>query len=75
MNGAVRAVVRMGIYVGAKVYFIHEVRRATVDIASSPNGPLPSQLCHHSNLVFGSKCQHVTRGPSRTVVEQQRFYV
>lgn len=27
MNGAVRAVVRMGIYVGAKVYFIHEVRR------------------------------------------------
>lgn len=27
MNAAVRAVVRMGIYVGAKVYFIHEVRR------------------------------------------------
>lgn len=26
MNGAVRAVVRMGLYVGAKVYFIHEVR-------------------------------------------------
>lgn len=26
MNGTVRAVVRMGIYVGAKVYFIHEVR-------------------------------------------------
>lgn len=25
MNAAVRAVVRMGIYVGAKVYFIHEV--------------------------------------------------
>lgn len=25
MNGAVRAVVRMGLYVGAKVYFIHEV--------------------------------------------------
>lgn len=26
MNAAVRAAVRMGIYVGAKVYFIHEVR-------------------------------------------------
>lgn len=25
MNAAVRAVVRMGLYVGAKVYFIHEV--------------------------------------------------
>jgi len=25
MNAAVRAVVRMGIYVGAKVYFVHEV--------------------------------------------------
>lgn len=25
MNAAVRAVVRMGSYVGAKVYFIHEV--------------------------------------------------
>lgn len=25
MNAAVRAVVRMGIYVGAKVYFIYEV--------------------------------------------------
>lgn len=31
MNGAVRAVVRMGIYVGAKVYFIHEVRRDSAD--------------------------------------------
>lgn len=28
MNAAVRAVVRMGIYVGAKVYFIHEVSSA-----------------------------------------------
>lgn len=27
MNAAVRAVVRMGLYVGAKVYFIHEVRQ------------------------------------------------
>lgn len=26
MNAAVRAVVRMGIYVGAKVYLIHEVK-------------------------------------------------
>jgi 6-phosphofructokinase len=27
MNPAVRAIVRMGIYLGCKVYFIHEVRR------------------------------------------------
>lgn len=29
MNAAVRAVVRMGLYVGAKVYFIHEVSLTT----------------------------------------------
>lgn len=29
MNAAVRAVVRMGIYVGAKVYFIYEVSVAS----------------------------------------------
>ncbi len=26
MNAALRAVVRMGIYCGARVYFVHEVR-------------------------------------------------
>uniref|UniRef100_A0A8C4NXQ5 ATP-dependent 6-phosphofructokinase n=1 Tax=Dicentrarchus labrax TaxID=13489 RepID=A0A8C4NXQ5_DICLA len=31
MNAAVRAVVRMGIYVGAKVYFIHEGYQGMVD--------------------------------------------
>ncbi|XP_016526979.1 ATP-dependent 6-phosphofructokinase, platelet type-like isoform X1 [Poecilia formosa] len=31
MNGAVRAVVRMGTYVGAKVYFIHEGYQGMVD--------------------------------------------
>ncbi|XP_059200051.1 ATP-dependent 6-phosphofructokinase, platelet type-like isoform X2 [Centropristis striata] len=31
MNGAVRAVVRMGIYVGAKVFFIHEGYQGMVD--------------------------------------------
>ncbi|XP_047222994.1 ATP-dependent 6-phosphofructokinase, platelet type-like isoform X8 [Girardinichthys multiradiatus] len=31
MNGAVRAAVRMGIYVGAKVYFIHEGYQGMVD--------------------------------------------
>ncbi|CAI5673877.1 ATP-dependent 6-phosphofructokinase, platelet type isoform X3 [Oreochromis aureus] len=31
MNGAVRAVVRMGLYVGAKVYFIHEGYQGMVD--------------------------------------------
>lgn len=35
MNGAVRAVVRMGIYVGAKVYFIYEVRRDALHIICS----------------------------------------
>lgn len=35
MNAAVRAVVRMGIYVGAKVYFIHEVRDTTQDLDES----------------------------------------
>lgn len=28
MNAAVRAVTRMGIYVGAKVYLIHEVNKS-----------------------------------------------
>lgn len=27
MNAAIRAVTRMGIYVGAKVYLIHEVNK------------------------------------------------
>uniref|UniRef100_A0A8C4QAS6 6-phosphofructokinase n=1 Tax=Eptatretus burgeri TaxID=7764 RepID=A0A8C4QAS6_EPTBU len=31
MNAAVRAVIRMGIYVGAKVYFIHEGYQGMVD--------------------------------------------
>lgn len=31
MNGAVRAVVRMGIYLGAKVYFIREGYQGMVD--------------------------------------------
>ncbi|KAI4806407.1 hypothetical protein KUCAC02_017233 [Chaenocephalus aceratus] len=31
MNAAVRAVVRMGLYVGAKVYFIHEGYQGMVD--------------------------------------------
>ncbi|KAF7651653.1 hypothetical protein LDENG_00107580 [Lucifuga dentata] len=35
MNGAVRAVVRMGIYVGAKVYFIHEGYQGMVDGGSN----------------------------------------
>ncbi|KAK5860416.1 hypothetical protein PBY51_021894 [Eleginops maclovinus] len=35
MNAAVRAVVRMGIYVGAKVYFIHEGYQGMVDGAEN----------------------------------------
>lgn len=46
MNGAVRAVVRMGIYVGAKVYFIHEVRRDSwLGLQTGPPGSL--QLLSH----------------------------
>lgn len=45
MNGAVRAVVRMGIYVGAKVYFIHEVRRDPIGLVFVlPEGPSAHSL-------------------------------
>lgn len=45
MNGAVRAVVRMGIYVGAKVYFIHEVRRDSMGLVFVlPEGPSAHSL-------------------------------
>lgn len=33
MNAAVRAVTRMGIYVGAKVFLIYEVRPSVVGVA------------------------------------------
>ena len=38
MNAAVRAVVRVGIYTGAKVYFVHEVG------ADPPIFPAPPEL-------------------------------
>lgn len=44
MNAAVRAVVRMGIYVGAKVYFIHEVRQDSSRFQTWPPGSLPSRF-------------------------------
>lgn len=36
MNAAVRAVTRMGIYVGAKVFLIYEVRRRAGPLAPTP---------------------------------------
>lgn len=42
MNGAVRAVVRMGIYMGAKVYFIHEVRWDSLRSICSSRWPICS---------------------------------
>ena len=43
MNAAVRAVVRMGIYVGAKVYFIYEVSVTSLPAFSA--GLMPARGC------------------------------
>lgn len=32
MNAAVRATVRVGLYTGAKVYFVHEVNTASITV-------------------------------------------
>lgn len=32
MNAAVRATVRVGLYTGAKVYFVHEVNAASLTV-------------------------------------------
>lgn len=42
MNAAVRATVRVGLYTGAKVYFVHEVPPATCPDILLPSG---SQSC------------------------------
>lgn len=51
MNAAVRAVVRMGIYVGAKVYFIHEVRLYS-DFRHSPR-----RVCSVRHTTRGTKLE------------------
>lgn len=37
MNAAVRATVRVGLYTGAKVYFVHEVNTASLTIYTLTN--------------------------------------
>ena len=63
MNAAVRAVTRMGIYVGAKVFLIHEVGvppcspprvGGTVPpVPGYPSPPLPTSLQGYEGLVEG----------------------
>lgn len=40
MNAAVRATVRVGLYTGAKVYFVHEVQASACPGITLPTGPL-----------------------------------
>lgn len=56
MNAAVRAVVRMGLYVGAKVYFIHEVSpcvpvhfKIKICIPFMPNAV--GKMCNYSSFL------------------------
>lgn len=51
MNAAVRAVVRMGLYVGAKVYFIHEVRRSSA--MHSFQGFTPHEPVYYTCVIAG----------------------
>ncbi|XP_032122008.1 ATP-dependent 6-phosphofructokinase, platelet type [Sapajus apella] len=54
MNAAVRAVVRMGIYVGAKVYFIYEVSACpTLPVALPSTCPEP---CSHWRVLTPASC-------------------
>ncbi|KAJ7420172.1 hypothetical protein WISP_49683 [Willisornis vidua] len=63
MNAAVRAVTRMGIYVGAKVFLIYEVGyppapchiwgTSTPPVSRYPSPPLPSSLQGYEGLVEG----------------------
>ena len=51
MNAAVRATVRVGLYTGAKVYFVHEVRVAQVTvhqlIMSQKKQSVATEKCFH----------------------------
>uniref|UniRef100_A0A452G0Z5 6-phosphofructokinase n=1 Tax=Capra hircus TaxID=9925 RepID=A0A452G0Z5_CAPHI len=61
MNAAVRAVVRMGIYVGAKVYFIYEGYQGMVDGGSNiveANWESVSSILQVGGTIIGSaRCQ------------------
>ncbi|PNI38492.1 PFKP isoform 11, partial [Pan troglodytes] len=61
MNAAVRAVVRMGIYVGAKVYFIYEGYQGMVDggsnIAEADWESVSSILQVGGTIIGSARCQ------------------
>lgn len=59
MNAAVRAVVRMGIYLGAKVYFIKEGYQGMVDGGDNiveANWSSVSGIIHKVDLLTSTKC-------------------
>ena len=51
MNAAVRATVRVGLYAGAKVYFVHEVGAAYMDgLLNRPTGHSPRAFAYKMSL-------------------------
>ena len=61
MNAAVRSVVRMGIYVGFKVYAVHEVRKALANLWGNlkyPSFPRPDQ----TETMDGKSCYKILSG-------------
>lgn len=69
MNSAVRAVVRMGIYVGAKVYFIKEGYQGMVDGGDNiveANWSSVSGIIHKGGTIIGSsRCKEFRERPGR----------
>ncbi|RXG70717.1 ATP-dependent 6-phosphofructokinase, partial [Armadillidium vulgare] len=69
MNAAVRAVIRMGIYVGAKVYFIREGYQGMVDGGDNiveANWSSVSGIIHKGGTVIGSaRCKEFREKPGR----------
>ncbi|XP_046655200.1 ATP-dependent 6-phosphofructokinase-like isoform X2 [Daphnia pulicaria] len=69
MNAAVRAVVRMGIYVGAKVYFIKEGYQGMVDGGDNiveANWSSVSGIIHKGGTIIGSsRCKEFRERPGR----------
>ncbi|XP_045035261.1 LOW QUALITY PROTEIN: ATP-dependent 6-phosphofructokinase [Daphnia magna] len=69
MNSAVRAVVRMGIYVGAKVYFIKEGYQGMVDGGDNiveANWSSVSGIIHKGGTIIGSsRCKEFRERPDR----------
>ncbi|CAG0922609.1 unnamed protein product [Notodromas monacha] len=69
MNGAVRAVIRMGIYLGAKVYFIKEGYQGMVDGGDNvveASWSSVSGIIHKGGTVIGSaRCKDFRERPGR----------